>query len=208
MIEVEIWSDIACPFCYIGKRNFERALEIAGKKDEVKIVYRSFELDPTAEKGRRVAIDEVLAKKYGRSVEWARKMNENVTQTAASCGLKFEMSKIVPTNTFDAHRLSHLAAKHGKQALAQEHLFAAYFTEGRDIADPETLKGIATSLDLPANEVEEMLRSESFAADVREEESMAQELGIQGVPFFLFEGKLAVSGAQPPEVFTRALSEI
>lgn len=206
-MQVEIWSDFACPFCYIGKRNFESALQLEARGSEVEVVYRSFELDPRAEKSQRVSIDEVLAKKYGRSVEWAHKMNENVTATARSVGLTFATDNIIPTNSFDAHRLNHLAARFGRQASFQDLVFNAYFTEGRDIASSEVLKSLAEAAGLPGEEVEELLDGDAHAIDVRNDEKTASEIGIEGVPFFLFDGTLAVSGAQPVEVFTDVFKE-
>ena len=201
MVEVEIWSDIVCPFCYIGKRNFEKALSQLKTSNEVTVTYRSFELDPTAAKSQTQSIYQVLAKKYGKSIEWAQEANTSVVNTAASIGLKFNMDKVIPTNSFDAHRMTYLALKHDKQKPILEKLFAAYFTEGKDISSHDVLTEIAMSIGLPKDEVVEILTSDEYSRDVREDEEMAHEGGISGVPFFVFNRKYAVSGAQPPQAF-------
>lgn len=206
MIEVEIWSDFACPFCYIGKAHFEKALSQFQK--DVKVTFKSFELDPSAKKSQKTSIYEVLAIKYGQSLDWAKKANQNVTRMGAQAGLIFEMDKVIPTNTFDAHRVNQLAARHGKQSLWQDRMFQAYFTEGKDIADVATLKNEATQIGLPAQEVEKIFQSEEFESKVREQEDEAHEMGIQGVPFFLFNREFGISGAQPTQAFLEALQEL
>ncbi len=208
MIEVEIWSDFACPFCYIGKRHFELAMEQFEKKGQVRITYRSFELDPQAQKSRTENISQVLAKKYGQSLDWAKKANERVVQMGQGCGLDFQMDKIIPSNSFDAHRLNHLAQTKGLQAAYQDSLFKGYFTEGKDVAKPDDLVSMGKRAGLAENEMRGILGSEKYAADVRQDESQAQQYGISGVPFFLFNKEYGVSGAQPVEAFLQALREL
>lgn len=208
MIEVEIWSDIACPFCFIGKKNFEEALKRYANREMVKVTWRSFELDPNALKSQKTQIYEILAQKYGRSVEWARTMNQNLALQGKSLGLDFNFDALIPSNSFDAHRLLHLASKQGKESKVIEGLFVAYFTEGKDIALKETLKPIGLAAGLSEDDIEACLNTKAFEAEVREDESTAAELGLNGVPAFVFNQKLLVSGAQPPEAFLEVFSEI
>lgn len=208
MVEVEIWSDFACPFCYIGKKHFEKALQKFGNSEKVKITYRSFELDPKAPKSYPKSIYEVLANKYGQTVEWARNANERVVKIAEACGLDFQMDRVIPSNSFDAHRLNQLARAKGVQDEFQESLFKAYFTEGLDIAkEPELLK-LGERAGLNPEDIKNVLQSKDYAAEVREDEKQAREFGITGVPFFLFNRQYAVSGAQPPETFLELLNEL
>tara|TARA_B110001454_G_C12723218_1_gene435891 strand:+ start:8594 stop:9205 length:612 start_codon:yes stop_codon:yes gene_type:complete len=199
---------MVCPFCYIGKRNFENALSQLPRLEGVTISYRSFELDPSAAKDQKKSIYEVLAKKYGKSIEWAQEANKSVVNTAAAVGLKFNMDKVIPTNSFDAHRLSHLALKHEKQNLILEKLFAAYFTDGKDLSNHDVLIEVATSIGLPKDDVMDMLKSDAYTAEVREDEEMAHEGGISGVPFFVFNRKYAISGAQPPQAFADVFKKL
>lgn len=208
MIEVEIWSDIACPFCFIGKKNFEEALKRYANAEMVKVTWRSFELDPSAPKSQKTKIYEILAQKYGRSVEWARTMNQNLATQGKALGLDFNFDELIPTNSIDAHRLLHLAAKHRKEAGVIEGLFVAYFTEGKDIALKETLKSVGLAAGLNNDDIEACLNTDAFEAEVREDEATAAELGLNGVPAFVFNRKLLVSGAQPPETFLEVFSEI
>ncbi len=201
MIQVEIWSDIVCPFCYIGKRNFESALKQLKNSEQVEISYRSFELDPSAQKSQTQSIYQVLAKKYGKTIEWAKEANKSVVDTGAAVGLVFNMDNVIPTNSFDAHRVTQFALHQQKQNQLLEKLFSAYFTQGKDISDHGVLVEAATSVGLAKNDVINVLSSDAFAEDVREDEDMAREGGISGVPFFVFNRKYAVSGAQPPESF-------
>jgi predicted DsbA family dithiol-disulfide isomerase len=208
MIEVEIWSDFVCPFCYIGKRNFEKAVQQLGNKDQVNVTFRSFELDPNAVKGEKGSIYEKLSKKYGKTLEWAIQANQQVTQTARAVGLTYNMDHVIPNNSFDAHRLAHLAKKTGNAGQIQELVMTAYFTDGKDISDHEVLKQIGVQVGLDESEVEKILNSDQFATEVRQDQKMSREMGISGVPFFVFNRKFAVSGAQPPEAFIEAFEEI
>lgn len=207
MIEIELWSDFACPFCYIGKTTFEKALAQFSKKDQVKLTYRSFELDPAAAKSQKVSIYEVLAKKYGQSLEWAKASNERVTQMGAEVGVHFAMEKVIPTNTFDAHRLAQLAQNKGFASQAQDALFGAYFTEGKDLADQKVLKEIGLRIGLDAKDIDLIFSSDELVKSVRDDEETASELQIQGVPFVVLNRKYGVSGAQPADAFLNFLNE-
>jgi predicted DsbA family dithiol-disulfide isomerase len=206
-VNVEIWSDIACPWCYVGKRRFEAALAGFEHRDEVKLTWRSFELDPGAPgevKGERAAN---LAAKYGVSVERAREMEQSMTDTAAADGLTFRFDQARSGNTFDAHRLVHLADVHGKQDAMKERLFAAYLGEGELISDHDTLRRLAAEVGLPEDEVIDALAGDRFAADVRADESTGSALGITGVPFFVIDRAMGASGAQPAEVLLDFLQQ-
>jgi predicted DsbA family dithiol-disulfide isomerase len=206
-LTVEIWSDVVCPWCYIGKRRFEAALEAFEHRDEVTVMWRSFELDPTApnETDPTRPAAERLAAKYGMSLERAEGLHEDMTERAAAEGLEFRFDLARGGNTFDAHRLIHLAATYGRQAAAEERLMRAYFTEGAAISDPETLIGLMAEVGVNADEARDVLSGDRFAEDVREDEQLAGQLGIQGVPFFVLDRRLGVSGAQPPEALVEAL---
>jgi predicted DsbA family dithiol-disulfide isomerase len=207
VIQVEIWSDFACPFCFIGKRRFDKALQQFEHKARVHQIYRSFELDPGAEKNQQVSIFEVLSRKYGRSIEWAHQSTQNVIEMGREDLIVFNMDKIIPTNSFDAHRISILARKKNLSLEWQEAAFAAYFTDGKDIADFNVLTDLAVQIGLDPSEVQELLSANTNIEEVRSEEAEAQNLGISGVPFFVFNRKFGVSGAQPSEVFLQALNK-
>ncbi|CAM4328427.1 DsbA family oxidoreductase [Paenibacillus phoenicis] len=204
-MKIEVWSDFGCPFCYIGKRRLERALELFGHRDEIELVYRSFELDPGAPKDTESSIHELLAVKYGLSLEQAQESNRNVAQQAQTEGLTYNFDTIIPTNTFDAHRLAHYAGEQGKAKEMTERLFRAYFTDSLHIGDRETLVRLAEEVGLEGTAVREVLEQNTYADAVREDENEARRLGIRGVPFFVLRGKYAVSGAQPLEIFQGAL---
>ncbi|EOS56836.1 DsbA family oxidoreductase [Paenibacillus barengoltzii] len=204
-MKIEVWSDFGCPFCYIGKRRLERALESFSHRDEIELVYRSFELDPGAPKDTESSIHELLAVKYGLSLEQAQESNRNVAQQAQTEGLTYNFDTIIPTNTFDAHRLAHYAGEQGKAKEMTERLFRAYFTDSLHIGDWDTLIRLAEEVGLDGAAVREVLEQNTFADAVREDENEARRLGIRGVPFFVLRGKYAVSGAQPLEIFQGAL---
>ncbi len=206
-MRVDVWSDVVCPWCYIGKRRLEAALERFPHRDRVEVVYHSFELDPNAPKQATMPMNELLAKKYGMSPAQAAQMQAQVTATAAQDGLDFHLDKAAPTNTFDAHRLLHLANARGKQAALKEALMAAYFTEGRHVADADTLASVAVAAGLDEAEVRATLADPRAYADaVRADEGRARQYGIRGVPFFVLDEKYGVSGAQPAETLLAALS--
>jgi predicted DsbA family dithiol-disulfide isomerase len=198
---VEIWSDIACPWCYVGKRRFEAAL--AGFDHEVEVVWRSFELDPGAPASREVSAAEHLSSKYGMPVEEARARQAQLAAMAAADGLEFNFDRVRPANTFDAHRLTHLAKAHGLQDAMKERLQRAYLTDGELLSDHATLARLAAEVGVP--DAEEMLASDRYTAEVRDDERLAQEIGITAVPTFVVDRRVAVAGAQQPEVLRELL---
>jgi predicted DsbA family dithiol-disulfide isomerase len=197
-MDIEIWSDIACPWCYVGKRRFEAALAQFEHRDEVNVTWRSFELDPEAPAERGGDRAEHLARKYGMSVEQARAAEAQMTDTAAGDGLDFRFDVARSGNTFDGHRLVHLAAAHGLQDAMKERLLRAYFTDGDLISDHQTLARLAGEVGLPDDEVRETLAGERFAEEVRDDELTAHRMGISAVPTFVVDRALGASGAQPP----------
>jgi predicted DsbA family dithiol-disulfide isomerase len=202
-MRVDIWSDVVCPWCYVGKRRFEAAL--ARFPHEVDVHWHAFELDPGAPTHREGSYDARLAEKYGVSVDEAAAMTANMTAVAATEGLDFRFDLARPGNTFDAHRLLHLAAEHGVQDAVKERLLRATFTEGEPIADRETLVRLAAEAGLDAAEAREVLATDRFADDVRADEDHARHLGITGVPFFVVAEKYGVSGAQPADLLLQVL---
>jgi predicted DsbA family dithiol-disulfide isomerase len=204
-MHIEIWSDIACPWCYLGKRRFETALADFEHRDDVTVTYRSFELDPEAPAERAGERAAYLAAKYGMKVEQARAMEDQMTMRAAADGLRYRLDIARAGNTFDAHRMLHLAAAHGVQAAAKERFMRAYFSEGQLMSDHETLVRLSTDVGIPEADARHALASGRFTAEVREDERTAQELGIRGVPFFVIDRRYGVSGAQSPEVLLSAL---
>lgn len=205
MMKVEIWSDYACPFCYIGKRNFENAV---GDDNSIEVVYHSYELDPTAPLELRGNMSEMLAEKYNVSVAEADKMNANVINMAKSVGLNYDFDSIKPTNTFKMHRLSHLARELGVEQQLNEIAFDAYFTKGAYLNDNATLIGFAQAVGIAPEQAEAVLNSDAYTKSVRADQQAAKDLGITGVPYFLFNEKYAVSGAQPIEQFKAAIAQI
>ena len=204
---VEIWSDIACPWCYIGKRRFEAALAGFEHRGDVDVVWKAFELDPQAVGAKEGSYAERLAVKYGRSLPEAQQMLDNMTAAAAAEGLDFHFENAQSGPTFDAHRLLHLALDQGVQDAVKESLVRAYFTEGVAVHDREQLVRIGEEAGLDADTVRQMLADGSFATEVRADEAEAQELGISGVPFFVIDRRYAISGAQPAELIGRALTQ-
>ncbi len=207
-MNIEVWSDVACPFCYIGKRHLEKAIEQLGMQKEVSITWKSFQLDPSAALTTDKSIYELLATKYGRDIQWAKEMNQNIIKTAAEVGLAYDIDGIKPTNSFDSHRLIHLAKSEGKQDEMKEALLAAYFVEGKHTGDKKTLAEIAASVGLNAKRVEEVLNSNEFEEAVHADIAQAQQYGISGVPFFVINKKYGISGAQPIPHFVETLNKI
>ncbi len=204
-MRVEIWSDIACPWCYIGKRRFETALERFEHRDDVEVVWRSFELDPGAPAEPEGDLAEALARKYGSTVEQVRQRWEAMTAMAAEDGLDMRFHDVRRGNTFDAHRLTHLAAAHGLADPMVERLFRAHHSEGQLLSDHAVLERLAAEVGLPRDDVAEMLAGDRFAAEVREDERTAASLGITAVPFFVVDRAMGASGAHPPEVLLHLL---
>jgi predicted DsbA family dithiol-disulfide isomerase len=206
-VKVEIWSDVVCPWCYVGKRRFEAALGAFEHGDGVEVVWRSFELDPSAPAVVEGDPIERLATKYGMSRAQAAAANRSLSELAAEDGLDLKLSTLRSGNSFDAHRLAHLAAAERPELDLRERLFAAYFTTNDPIGDRDTLAAIATSAGLDADRVAEVLDGDDYADAVRAEESEATELGISGVPFFVIDRKYGISGAQPAEQLVAALTQ-
>lgn len=198
-MDVEIWSDVNCPWCYIGKRRFEAAMARFEHADQTDVTWRSFELDPEAPAETPGNGAAMLAEKYGMALERARAMEQNVTEIAAADGLRYDLEHARIGSSFDAHRLVHLARREGRQDEMSERLFRARFTEGRLISDLETLVELGKDVGLGEVEVRAMLSGEDFADDVRAEESAAHQLGISGVPMFVVDRQFGMSGAQPAE---------
>ena len=206
-MKVEIWSDVACPWCYIGKRRFEAALGEFEHRDDVEVSWRSFELDPSAPQRREGTPAEHLARKYGTSLEQAAQMNQRMSDNAAGDGLNYRLEDLKMGNTLDAHRLIHLGAERGIQDAVKERLLAAYLTEGEAISDRDTLVRLAAEAGLDAGEARELLDSDRLVAEVRADEREAAELGINGVPFFVLDRRYGLSGAQPSELLLEALRQ-
>lgn len=204
-MKIEIWSDIVCPWCYIGSRNLEQALASFAHADEVEVVWRAYELDPNAPAERQGTYVEHLARKYGTDPEQARAQLDRIVSAGAEAGVDLRFDEARPGNTFDAHRLLHLARERGVQRRLKERLFAATFTEGRPIGDRDTLVSLAADVGIPEGEARRTLDDEDFASQVKAEESAAHDLGVRGVPFLVFDRRLAVSGAQPPDVLLEVL---
>lgn len=212
-MKVEIWSDVACPWCHIGKRRFESALSRFAHRDQVEVRWKSFELDPAA-RSARIA-DEAspggyaqrLATKYATTADSAQQMIESMTAAAAAEGLDFRFDRALPANTFDAHQVIHLAAEHGIQDAVKERLLRAYFTEGQAVGDRQVLVVLAAEVGLDAAEIRGSLDEQRFAEAVRADEAEAAALGIRGVPFFVIDRAYGVSGAQPPEQLLATLEQ-
>lgn len=201
---VEIWSDFVCPFCFLGKRRLERAAEAEGLGLDV--TWRSFELDATPARAEPESTTAMLARKYGMSAQQARQSQSSLASAAAEEGIDFQWERAKPANTFDAHRLAHLAAERGLGDEVEERFMRAFMTEGEFLSDHATLIRLATSAGLEEAEVRGVLDSDAYADAVRQDQAVARaQLQIEGVPFFLIEGRLAISGAQPRELFREAL---
>lgn len=207
MMKVEIWSDVMCPFCYIGKNNFEKALEKLPFKDEIEVEWKSFQLDPTLNPDETKTTFECFKEKKGVPEAQAKQMIEQVSQMGNAAGISFNFDKAIITNTFSAHKLLHLAKKYKKANAMEEALFIAHFIEGKNVGDIYTLVEIAGSLGIDTDEARQVLISEEFDDEVKHDFSEARNHGISGVPFFILNGKYAVSGAQPAEFFVGALQQ-
>ena len=205
---IEIWSDVACPFCFVGKRHLEAALAQFPHADEVDVAWRSFQLAPDMPTDLDVGMDEMLASKYGKTVEEARAMNQGVTDMAAEAGIEFQLDRGRPTNTFDAHRLIHLAGSRDLQDAMKERLLRAYFCEGELISDHDALVRLGADVGLDAVEVGQMLEGDDFADAVHVDLAAAGELGLNGVPAFVFDRAVLVSGAQPVPAMLSALEQV
>ncbi len=206
-MKIEIWSDVMCPFCYIGKRKFEQAMAQFPHKDKVQVVWKSFQLSPDMQTDTGKNIHEFLAAHKGISLQEAKKMNDYVTQMAKQVGLTYDFDKSVVANSFNAHRFAHFAKQHGKQEDAEELLFRSYFTDGKNIDDYATLIQLGNEIGLDANALKAVLENGSYADAVRADILEAQQLGMRGVPFFVMNRKYAVSGAQESKSFLEMLEK-
>ena len=206
-MKVEIWSDVMCPFCYIGKRRFEEALQDFEHKGQVEIEWKSFQLNPDTKTNPDINIDQYLADVKGWTLDYAQQLNSQVTQMAAEVGLEYNLDRAVVANSFNAHRFSHLAKSHGLGVEAEESLFRAYFTDGKNIDDNDTLIELGQQIGLNAGEIKEMLKGNAYADDVKHDIAEAQYLGVRGVPFFVMNSKYAISGAQATPVFEETLEK-
>src|SRR3712207_4523035 len=212
-MKVEIWADVVCPWCYIGKRRFEVALAGFPHRAQVEVAWKAFELDPTgasAPAGTVVGPQDQarrLAQKYGTDVGSAQRMVDDVVAQAAADGLEYRLDRAIPANTVDAHQVIHLAGLRGVQDAVNERLLRAYFTEGEAVGDRDTLVRLAAEAGLDADEVRAALDEGRYVGAVRADEAEAQALGIRGVPFFVVDRKYGVSGAQPAEVLRQVLDK-
>ena len=206
-MKVEIWSDVACPWCYVGKRRFERALSSFDHRDRVEVVWRSFELDPRAPRRQPERVTEMLARKYGVSRAQAEAMNARLASEGSKDGLVFDFDRVQLGNTFDAHRLIHFAAASGRREAMVERLFKAYFTDGEALGDLDVLARLAGEVGIEAGAARAVLATSAFADAVRADEERARSLGISGVPFFAIDERYGLSGAQPAEVLLAALRQ-
>jgi predicted DsbA family dithiol-disulfide isomerase len=206
-MQIEIWSDVICPWCYIGKRRFEKALVQFGQRENINVIWRSFELNPNSPPQYPDTLEEMLARKYGVSPQQAAAMNARVTALAREVGLEYRLKNARPGNTFDAHRLLHFAAAQQLGDRATECIMHAYFSESLPVGDRAALARLAPEFGIAKNEALAMLESDDYSDAVRADESRAAEFGITGVPFFVFDEKSGISGAQPVEVFAEALQQ-
>jgi len=206
-MKVEIWSDVMCPFCYIGKRHFEQAIEKLPFKNEIEVDWKSYQLNPEYHNTNNETVYEYLSRSKGMPIEQAKQMTKQVVDMAENAGLKIDFDKNIPANTFNAHRLIHLASKHNLQDLAEEKLFEAHFVKSRNIGETSVLVDVAVEIGLDKAEAEEVLNSDQFAEAVRYDVYESQNLGIRGVPYFVTDRKYGVSGAQPVQAFTDALTQ-
>ena len=206
-MKVEIWSDVMCPFCYIGKRRFEKSLENSVYKDKIEVEWKSFQLNPDMITDPNMRIDEYLSIHKGIPLEQAKALNAQVTQMAAQEGLVYNFDKSITANSFKAHVLTHFAKQFDKQDEIEELLFQSYFTEGKNIDDIEVLKEIATQVGVDAEKFEQVVQEGSLDEEVKMDIHEARQLGVQGVPFFVYDRKYGISGAQPLEAFEQTLNK-
>lgn len=204
-MKVEIWSDVVCPWCYIGKRRLETALARFDGAADVEVEWRSFQLNPDQPRGARTTHAEYLRAKIGGSLEQVQLMNARVTALAAAEGLAYDFERYQVINTFDAHRVAHLGKSHGLGDAIQERFLRAQLVEGEVLDDPDTLVRLGAEVGVPADEVHDVVATDRFAAEVAADIQLARALGITGVPFFVIDRRYGVSGAQPADLLLRAL---
>jgi predicted DsbA family dithiol-disulfide isomerase len=206
-VRIDIWSDIVCPWCYIGKRRFEKALSAFEHRDQVQVVHRAFQLNPTLPPGHVIDRDEMLMQKYHLTLPQVREMHERLEATAAADGLEYHLDGGVSGNTLDAHRLIHLAGERGLQDAVIERFYRAYFTELQSVFDQASLTTLAVDAGLAEDEVTRVLAGEAYRDAVEADLAQAREYGISGVPFFVFASRYGLSGAQPPAAFEAAFTQ-
>jgi protein disulfide-isomerase len=206
-MKIEVWSDIMCPFCYIGKRHLELALKQFPEM-EVELVWKSFQLDPTITPQPGKDVYSYLAERKGMSLEESKQMHQHVVDRAAEVGLVYNYDKAIIANSFDAHRLLHLAKRNGKGNELKEKLLAAYFTEGKDFGDKQVLTQLGLEVGLKEEDIHTVLFTDMYAREFQADIQEAQEIGVRGVPFFVFDRKYAVSGAQPIEAFVETIQAV
>lgn len=207
-MKIEIWSDIICPFCYIGKRKFELALQDFKHKETVEIEWKSFQLDPSMQRQVPGSIDQYLSEKKGMTIEEAKQLNQQVTNMAKEVGLDYHFEKAIPNNTILAHQLLHFARQHNKQNEMKERLLQAYFIKGEDIGDINQLGEIARELGLDDKVAVESMTTNAYADEIEVDQYHAQQIGVRGVPFFVFNNKYAISGAQAVEAFSELIEKV
>lgn len=207
-MRIEVWSDYVCPFCYIGKRRLEEALESTGLKDKADVVFKAYQLDPDSPKVTDLKMHDVLSTKYNMSLDEAKKMTANIAAQAKEVGLNYDFENMRRANTFDAHRLVKLAETENLDAEMTEALLNAYFVEAKQIGNVEFLTQLGSRVGLASGLVREMLDSDEFSADVQEDIEEAGQVGVKGVPFFVINRKYAISGAQPTATFAEALQKV
>jgi predicted DsbA family dithiol-disulfide isomerase len=206
-MQIEVWSDVICPWCYIGKRRLEMALADFAQRDKVQVIFRSFELDPDAPRQLDGTLEEKLAQKYHVSLQEAAAMNTRVSDVATEVGLEYHLSNARPGNTFDAHRLLHFAASRQLGDRATERIMHAYFSESLPVGNLAALARLAPEFGIPEADAQAILQGNDYSAQVRADEARAAGFGISGVPFFVIDEKVGISGAQPVEVFANALRD-
>lgn len=207
-MKVEIWSDVVCPFCYIGKRKFEKALEDFATKDKVEIEWKSFQLDPSLDNKEGLNVHEYLGKRKGGSTADGKRMNDQMASIAKEVGLQYNFDNAIINNTLNAHQLLHFAKTRGIQNEMKESVFKAYYTDGKDVSQIDTLVQLAVELGLSEAETRKVLEENVFANEVLADQEHAYQIGVQGVPFFVFNNNYAVSGAQQPETFAQVLQKV
>lgn len=206
-MKIEIWSDVMCPFCYIGKRHLEKAMETLPFNSEIDIEWKSYQLNPEYHNNTNESLYDYLARAKGMSVEQAKQLTGNVIEMANKVGLSLDFERSIPANSFDAHRFLHYAKTKGLQNEAEEALFQAHFIEGKDIASKEVLSAIGQTLGLVKPEIDSALAGDDFTEAVKYDGYESQQIGIRGVPYFVFDRKYALSGAQPIEAFIAAITQ-
>jgi predicted DsbA family dithiol-disulfide isomerase len=206
-MQIEIWSDVVCPFCYIGKRKLEKAIEKSPFKDKITVEWKSFQLNPDQKTNSSISTLEHLSQSKGWSMEQTREITSNVVNMAAAQGLEFDFEKAVVANTRNAHRLIHLAKESGKGDAMKERLLSAYFTEGKNVDDFLTLISLGKEIGLDEEKIKVMLESDQFEQAVDQDIYESRQIGVKGVPFFVLDRKFGISGAQPDEVFEQALEK-